>query len=73
MIYSIIGLGFDIAGVILLFMFGILPDNILDKIVTHKLDLKEVKKNIRWSKIGLILLVMGFIFQIVGTIIDSNL
>tara|TARA_R110000751_G_scaffold104423_10_gene199937 strand:+ start:15648 stop:15869 length:222 start_codon:yes stop_codon:yes gene_type:complete len=72
MIYSIIGLVFDVIGVILLFMYGVPSKEMYDSFLQdHTLsDEREKQINFR-SKLGLILLILGFLFQILGTILSK--
>ena len=73
MIFSLIGLGFDLLGVLLLFKYGILPKKIWDSILQdNSLSEKDEKKYKVFSKVSIILIVIGFCFQIVGTIYQNN-
>ncbi|MEL1245824.1 hypothetical protein AAEO56_16240 [Flavobacterium sp. DGU11] len=68
MIYNIIGLLLDFIGVILLFRFGILPDNLWEHILMdNEMSDTDIKKHKIWSKIALITIIIGFGFQIIGT------
>lgn len=67
-----IGLLLDIIGAILLFKFG-LPASISREghihLITEQVDEEEKKKGKlydKWGKIGLGLLVIGFIFQLIS-------
>jgi len=71
---TIIGLSYDILGVILIWRFG-LPEFIDRKghihIITEKIDEKEVEKAKTYdqvSRIGLMLLVGGFAYQILAVL-----
>jgi len=73
MYYSVIGLLLDVLGVILLFIYGIPPKDIMQGfIMDNSVNDNKIKKNYTWSKIGLMCLVFGFVFQIIGTIITNN-
>lgn len=67
------GLMLDIAGAILLFLFGLPPDfDPLGRtfIVTSDSDDTERTKGDRyrfWGRVGLVLLILGFIGQLAGT------
>ena len=62
MIYSIIGLILDLIGVLLLFQFGILPENLWNHILwDNEMSDKDIARHTFWSKIGAILLITGFI------------
>ncbi|MBP7806762.1 hypothetical protein KA057_03705 [Candidatus Gracilibacteria bacterium] len=74
-IINSIGLIADIIGAILLFKFG-LPEDISRSgaffIVTNQVDEEERNKAEKydfWGKIGLILLIVGFIFQLISNFI----
>ena len=41
-------------------------------IMDNSVNDNKIKKNYTWSKIGLMCLVFGFVFQIIGTIITNN-
>ncbi len=75
---SSIGLVFDIIGVLILFKYG-LPS----KIQNHKGSIireegkeeekarkKENKKIKQWANLGLILILIGFLLQLIGTNIN---
>ena len=71
-ILNIVGLCFDIFGVILLFLFG-LPSTVDPEghifVVAHDKDETEIEKAIvylRWGRIGLGLLIFGFVLQAAG-------
>lgn len=73
MIFSIIGLTLDLIGVILLFKFGILPDNLWEHILMDSaMSEKDEKKHKIWSKIAMTFLILGFAFQLFSSIIQSN-
>jgi hypothetical protein len=68
MIYSILGLFLDLIGVVLLFKFGILPDNLWEHILMDSgMSEKDEKKHKVWSKIAMGFLILGFIFQLLGS------
>jgi len=75
-IFSTIGLVTDIIGVILLFMYG-LPSKIVGppvRIVEQDITDEEQNKNsfiTKMSYFGLSLLILGFIFQLIGVWINS--
>jgi ABC-type Fe3+-siderophore transport system permease subunit len=72
MIYSVIGLIFDLIGVLLLFVFGILPDNLWKHIVfDNKMSEKDEKIHKLCSKIAISFVLLGFALQLVGTINQS--
>lgn len=67
-----LGLILDIIGVVVLFKFG-LPSNITKEgtvfLAVQKSDEKEKKKYKKyefWSRFGLLLLIIGFVMQIVS-------
>ncbi len=72
-----LGLVFDIVGVILVWRFG-LPDPI-DRtgavgIAQMKVDTEQIKKGARydcWGRIGLVLIILGFVLQIMGNWLRS--
>ena len=78
-IMSAIGLMFDIIGIIILFYFGppviritreghqILPYNARDEAITKK-NQAIYRKHDRMSKIGLVLVFLGFVLQLLGTL-----
>jgi hypothetical protein len=78
-IISAVGLVFDIIGIIILFYFGppvlritreghqILPYNAMDEVVTKK-NQAIYRKHDRMSKIGLVLVFLGFVLQLLGTL-----
>lgn len=71
--YTIIGLGLDIIGVILLFRYGVLPRRLFDSLLRdHTIDDWKVNRNHRFSAIGLTLLICGFFLQIMGTLDSYN-
>jgi hypothetical protein len=70
--FNIIGLKSDLIGVVLLYCFGILPDNLWQHIIMDNgMKEEDVKKHRYWSKIALGFLFFGFIFQIVGNFVQS--
>lgn len=72
MVFIIIGLSLDIIGVILLFVFGIPPTKMFDHVLTDNEHPIEDEKLYRiMSKLGLILLLIGFISQLIGTVLMS--
>jgi len=69
MLFSIAGLILDIVGVILLFIYGLPNKSVYNSILLDSSLSEQKEKSIfLWSKIGLLFLVLGFVFQIVGTI-----
>ena len=73
---SSIGLLFDIIGVILLFFYGI-PKNLNPNGYIYKVkedvninEINTYKKYKYWSYIALIFLLIGFIFQFIGSIFN---
>jgi hypothetical protein len=73
-ILTILGLTSDIIGVLLLFKYGLIAElhNAIltaNDIKKDKEDVKEFKKTISKSKLALILLVFGFILQLISAII----
>ncbi len=69
------GLLCDITGAILLFKFG-LPENISKKghinLILEQIDENEkrkAKKYDLWGKIGLILIIIGFVFQLLSSFV----
>jgi hypothetical protein len=74
-ILNVIGLGFDMLGVLVVFLFGISPRLDLgghDIIVTKEINDKEIKKTKRYklySWLGLFLIFSGFLLQLVGNLI----
>jgi hypothetical protein len=73
--YSIIGLSLDIIGVIILFKYG-LPSDLNKKglyfRVAEGFDQNEIDKYKRfeiWSFIGLGLIIIGFIFQLIPSVL----
>lgn len=70
-----IGLGLDIAGAILLWRYG-LPESLSreghDSIVLEQINETEKAKAEsydRWAKIGLGLLISGFVFQLISNFV----
>lgn len=75
-VINCLGLVFDIVGAVILFKFG-LPEEISRSgaisLVIEGTDQDEVKKGRlydRWGRIGLILLILGFIFQFASNFIE---
>lgn len=76
---NIVGLCFDITGVIMLFKYGLPVD--VDKggyqyMVAEKQDEDEQKKWIKYefrSKVGLTMLILGFAFQLGGSVLNIML
>jgi hypothetical protein len=74
MIYNIIGLAFDLVGVLLLFRFGILPNNLWEHLLMDSgMSEKDEKRHKIWSKVAVILIFIGFALQLTGTIMQHNL
>jgi hypothetical protein len=72
MILSVIGLVFDLIGVILLFKYGILPTNLWDHILMDNgMSERDEEIHKRWSRVGLVSLILGFSLQLVGTIVQN--
>lgn len=73
MIYNTIGLAFDLIGVLLLFRFGILPNNLWNHILMDNgMSDKDEKQHKIWSKIAIALIFIGFSLQLTGSIIQSK-
>ncbi|TDP61559.1 hypothetical protein [Flavobacterium dankookense] len=73
MIYNIIGLSLDLIGVILLFKYGILPDNLWEHILMDNgMSEEDEKKHKIWSKVAMSFLVLGFLFQLTGSFIQNQ-
>lgn len=75
--FNNLGLLLDIIGVILVWKFGV-PNNIRPEGESFLLIGKGNKKEIQktkiykiWQTIGLILIILGFVFQFVGNIIKK--
>ena len=76
---NVVGLIFDIMGVLILFYFGppvirltsegheILPYNPMDDSVTRK-NRAKYRKHSRMSKLGMVCILVGFLFQLSATI-----
>lgn len=72
---NIIGLLFDISGVVLLFLYGLPPEGELNKEGQTLMAFSQIDENIKskWkkfslrSKIGLAFLILGFLFQGLST------
>ncbi len=72
MVFSLIGLGLDLIGVLMLFKYGILPEKIWNSILQdNSLSEKDEKRHKLFSKISILLIIIGFIFQMTGTIITN--
>ena len=72
MIFTIIGLVLDVLGVILLFIYGLPSKEIYKTILQdNRLSEKREKQIIFRSKVGLGFLILGFVLQIFGTIIQN--
>jgi hypothetical protein len=72
---SLLGLVFDVAGTILIFKFGLISDlqnAILEskEIANTPEEITDMKRNISKSKLGFCLIIMGFIFQFLGTLLQ---
>lgn len=73
MIYNIIGLAFDLVGVLLLFRFGILPNNLWNHILMDSgMSENDEKKHKVWSKIAVAIIFIGFSLQLAGSIIQNQ-
>jgi hypothetical protein len=73
MIYNIIGLALDLIGVLLLFRFGILPNNLWEHLLMDNgMSEKDEKKHKIFSKIGIAIIFTGFALQLFGSIIQNN-
>jgi hypothetical protein len=73
MTYCIIGLSLDILGVILLYKYGILPNNLWKHILMdNRMSEKDEKKHKSFSRIALLILIIGFIFQILGVTLQNT-
>jgi hypothetical protein len=73
MIYSVIGLFLDITGVIMLFKYSILPDKIWNSILQdNSLSDKDEKKYKLFSKVSISFIVIGFLLQLTGTILQNK-
>lgn len=73
MVFSLIGFGLDIIGVLMLFKYGILPNKILNSILQdNSLSEEDEKRHKLFSKISIILIVIGFIFQSIGTVSQNR-
>lgn len=71
-ILSIIALILDLIGVILLFKFGILPDNLWEHLLMDSgMKEEDEKRHKIGSKIGLICLILGFGIQLIVTILQN--
>ena len=68
MVLNVIGLILDLIGVILLYRYGILPDNLWQHLIMDNgMSEKDERKHKRWSKTAMIFLILGFVFQLSGT------
>jgi len=73
MIFSIIGLTLDLIGVVLLFKFGILADNLWEHILMDSgMSEKDEKKHKIWSKIAIAFLILGLTFQLISSILQHQ-
>jgi hypothetical protein len=73
MIYNIIGLALDLIGVLLLFRFGILPNNLWEHILMDSgMSEKDEKRHKIWSKFAVILIFIGFALQLTGSIVQHQ-
>lgn len=73
MIFSIIGLTLDLIGVVLLFKYGILPDNLWEHILMDSgMSEKDEKNHKIWSKIAMAFLILGFVFQLISSILQNQ-
>ena len=77
---SVAGLVFDIAGALLLFAYG-LPSEVsplgrYDPVhATHvedEAETRKFKRHQRWSRVGLGLLILGFVLQAVGVVLQPQ-
>jgi hypothetical protein len=70
--FSILALILDLIGVILLFKFGILPDNLWEHLLMDNgMDEDDENRHRKWSKIGLTCLISGFSIQLITTIFQN--
>lgn len=71
MIYNIIGLAFDLIGVLLLFKFGILPNNLWEHLLMDSgMSEKDEKRHKIWSKIAVTLIFVGFSLQLMSSVLQ---
>lgn len=71
MIFNILGLFLDLIGVLLLFRFGILPNNLWEHLLMDSgMSEKDEKKHKLWSKIAVAIIFIGFFLQLFGTVIQ---
>lgn len=69
MIYNIIGLSFGLIGVVLLYRFGILPDNLWNHLLMDSgMEEKDERRHRIWSKIAVVLIFIGFAFQFIAAL-----
>ena len=69
MIFNILGLFLDLIGVLLLFRFGILPNNLWEHLLMDSgMSEKDQKKHKRWSKVAVAIIFIGFFLQLFGTV-----
>lgn len=75
---NLIGLTLDVAGVILIFFYGISPMIDTDGNtyrISGEIDENEIKKAKKYkcaSRLGLLLVIIGFIFQLVSVLLPKN-
>jgi hypothetical protein len=67
-ILTAVGLGLDIAGVLILFWTGLPSKAIRQTAYTELFDRGMARRYDRWAVCGLAALVLGFSLQIVGTL-----
>lgn len=69
MIFNILGLFLDLIGVLLLFCYGILPNNLWEHLLMDSgMSEKDEKKHKRWSKVAVAIIFIGFSLQLFGTV-----
>lgn len=68
---SVFGLAFDIAGVV--FLLGNLEKVLISAGVrgAHTVISKELPKHVRKTRAGLILVILGFVLQLVGSVLNG--
>ncbi|RZK47961.1 MAG: hypothetical protein EOO99_11840 [Pedobacter sp.] len=73
MLFNIIGLSIDLIGVLLLFKFGILPDNLWNHLLMDGgMKEKDERRHRIWSKIAVSFLIVGFGLQLFGTVQQNS-